>query len=82
MKHRVLRVVTVAAILALVAALTISTFVFAAGPAGSQVQAGTHNQYGQSYGPGDGSGPLGGGQFGSGPHCVDANHNGICDCKE
>ncbi len=89
MKNSIVRIVTVAAVLALVAAFTLSAFAFAAGPAGSQVRTGAHShiggsmgQYGSSYGPGDGSGPLGGGQFGPGPFCVDANHNGICDCKE
>ena len=36
------------------------------------------------YGPGDGTGPIGGGQFGPGPYgkCIDLNGNGICDCRE
>jgi len=51
---------------------------------GSQVRAGEGEQEGNAYGPGDGTGPIGGGQFGPGPFgpCVDLNQNGICDCKE
>jgi hypothetical protein len=83
MKHSIRRIVLLSAVLALIGALIISSAAFAA-PGGSQVRAGAYSQNGNTYGPGDGTGPIGGGQFGPGPlgKCVDLNQNGICDCLE
>jgi hypothetical protein len=51
---------------------------------GSQVQSGSPAQNGSGNGAGDGTGPIGGGSFGPGPKgtCIDADHDGICDCQE
>ena len=82
------RILMLSLVLALLAAVVISTAAFAQGPRGdgdgSQARQGTYTQNGATYGPGDGTGPIGGGQFGPGPHgtCVDSNNNGICDCQE
>jgi hypothetical protein len=50
----------------------------------SQERNGQATRNGKVYGPGDGSGPIGGEQFGPGPkgQCLDADGNGVCDCKE
>ena len=72
------RILMFSLVLALLAALVISTAAFAQGPSG----AGAYTPNGAGYGPGDGTGPIGGGQFGGGPRCVDLNLNGICDCLE
>jgi hypothetical protein len=51
---------------------------------GSQERNGQASRKGKVYGPGDGSGPIGGEQFGPGPkgQCLDADENGVCDCQE
>ena len=51
---------------------------------GSQEHNGQYSRSGQTYGPGDGTGPIGGGQFGPGPYgkCLDVDNDGICDCQE
>jgi hypothetical protein len=74
------RILMLSLVLALLGAMVISTAAFAAGPWGSA----GGSQNGATYGPGDGTGPIGGGAFGPGPRetCVDLNNNGICDCKE
>ncbi len=77
MKRSVKRIVLLALVIALVGVLAVTAVAFAAGPG-----AVTQSQHGNTYGAGDGTGPIGGGQFGSGPHCVDANANGVCDCQE
>jgi hypothetical protein len=83
MKHNIRHLVLLSVVLALIGVLVISSAAFAAG-GGSQVHAGAYSQNGNTYGPGDGTGPMPGGQFGPGPFgkCIDLNHNGICDCKE
>jgi hypothetical protein len=74
-------------VLALIGALVISS-VALAGSGGSHAGAAAYSRSGNTYGPGDGSGPIGGGQFGpgpsgpKGPKCIDLNQNGICDCLE
>ena len=87
MKHNIRHIVLLSVALALIGVLVISSAAFAAG-GGSQAHAGAYSQNGNTYGPGDGTGPIGGGQFGPGPQgpqgpkCIDLNNNGICDCKE
>jgi type II secretory pathway pseudopilin PulG len=51
---------------------------------GSQIRAGATGDNGNTYGPGDGTGPITGGQFGPGPRgkCLDLDGDGICDCRE
>ena len=82
MKHNIRHIVLLSVVLALIGVLVISSAAFAAG--GSQAHAGTYSQNGNTYGPGDGTGPLPGGQFGPGPFgkCLDANGDGICDCQQ
>jgi hypothetical protein len=83
MKHNIRHIVLLSLVLALIGVLVISSAAFAAG-GGSQAHAGAYSQNGNAYGPGDGTGPIIGGQFGPGPYgkCIDLNQNGICDCKE
>ena len=82
------RILMLSLVLALLAAMVISTSAFAQGPNGesdgSQARQGATAQNGATYGPGDGTGPIGGEQFGPGPHgtCADSNNNGICDCQD
>jgi hypothetical protein len=82
------RILMLSLVLALLAAMVISTAAFAQGPNGgsdgSQARQGATAQNGATYGPGDGTGPVGREQFGPGPHgtCADANNNGVCDCQE
>jgi hypothetical protein len=82
MKHNIRHIVLLSVVLALIGVLVISSAAFAAG--GSQAHAGAYSQNGNTYGPGDGTGPIGDGQFGPGPNgnCIDLNQNGICDCQE
>ena len=86
MKHNIRRIVLLSAVLALIGALVISSAAFAA-CGGSQAHAGTSSQNGNTYGPGDSTGPIGGEQFGPGPggpygKCLDADGDGICDCQQ
>ena len=87
MKHNIRHIVLLSVVLALIGVLVISSAAFAAG-GGSQAHAGAYSQNGNTYGPGDGTGPIDGEQFGPGPQgpqgpkCIDLNNNGICDCKE
>jgi len=83
MKHNIRHIVLLSVVLALIGVLVISSAAFAAG-GGSQAHAGAYSQNGSTYGPGDGTGPIGDGQFGPGPYgkCIDLNQNGICDCRE
>jgi hypothetical protein len=82
------RILMLSLVLALLAAMMISTAAFAQGPSGggdgSQARQGATAQNGATYGPGDGTGPIGDEQFGPGPKgtCADLNNNGVCDCKE
>jgi hypothetical protein len=82
MKHNIRHIVLLSVVLALIGVLVISSAAFAAD--GSQAHAGPSSQNGNTYGPGDGTGPIGGGQFGPGPlgKCLDANGDGICDCQQ
>jgi len=86
MKHNIRHIVLLSVVLALIGVLVISSAAFAAG-GGSQVRAGASSQSGNTYGPGDGTGPIGGEQFGPGPggpygKCLDADGDGICDCQQ
>ena len=83
MKHNIRHIVLLSVVLALIGVLVISSAAFAAG-GDSQAHAGASNQNGNTYGPGDGTGPIGDGQFGPGPFgkCLDANGDGICDCQQ
>jgi hypothetical protein len=82
------RILMLSLVLALLAAMMISTAAFAQGPNGggdgSQARQGATAQNGATYGPGDGTGPTPGGQYGPGPNgtCADLNNNGVCDCQE
>ena len=51
---------------------------------GNQERGGQYSRNGKVYGPGDGTSPIGGGQFGPGPNgkCLDVDSDGICDCRE
>lgn len=87
MKHNIRRIVLLGAILALIGVLVMGSAAFAAG-GGTQAHAGAYSQNGNTYGPGDGDGPIIGGQFGPGPQgpqgpkCIDLNNDGICDCQQ
>jgi hypothetical protein len=82
------RILMLGLVLALLGVMVISSAAFAKGPCGdgdgSQAHLGAANQHGETYGPGDGTGPKPGGEYGPGPYgtCQDLNDNGICDCKE
>jgi hypothetical protein len=82
MKHNIRHIVLLSVVLALIGVLVISSAAFASG--GGQAHAGASSQNGNTYGPGDGTGPIGGEQFGPGPFgkCLDANGDGICDCQQ
>ena len=59
MKHNIRHIVLLSVVLALIGVLVISSAAFAAG-GGSQAHAGAYSQNGNTYGPGDGTGPIDG----------------------
>ncbi len=77
MKQSMKRAVLLAVVIALVGVLAVTAVAFAAGPGTA-----TQSQNGHTYGAGDGTGPIIGGHFGSGPHCPDDDGDGVCNCKE
>ena len=87
MKHNIRHIVLLSVVLALIGVLVISSAAFAAGRRQSGAVRAHHSQNGNTYGPGDGTGPIGGrGRFGPGPRavgkCLDLNGDGICDCQQ